>query len=117
MMSKLPQDILWGEDVIGNVSAYPALPTALCPGCGSKLYRVYNTQIDWKYLCKEEMYWLIWKTYNRHSLWKSSNSSVRYKKVPASTDSASLGDKTLLNASQFHSPPVRPFSHSCAGRI
>lgn len=55
MMSKLPQNILWGEDVIGNVSAYPALPTALCPGCGSKLYRVYNTQIDWKYLCKEEM--------------------------------------------------------------
>jgi hypothetical protein len=55
MMSKLPQNILWGEDVIGNVSAYPALPTALCPRCGSKLYRVYNTQIDWKYLCKEEM--------------------------------------------------------------
>jgi hypothetical protein len=55
MMSKLPQNILWGEDVIGNVSAYPALPTALCPGCGSQLYRVYNTQIDWKYLCKEEM--------------------------------------------------------------
>jgi uncharacterized protein (DUF983 family) len=54
-MSKLPQDILWGEDVIGNVSAYPAFPTTLCPGCGSKLYRVYNTQIDWKYLCKEEM--------------------------------------------------------------
>jgi len=51
-MSKLPQNILWGEDVIGNVSAYPALPTTLCPGCGSKLYRVYNTQTDWKYLCK-----------------------------------------------------------------
>ena len=54
MMSRLAQDILWGEDVIGNVSAYPALPTALCPGCGSKLYRVYNTQTEWKYMCKEE---------------------------------------------------------------
>ena len=54
MMSRLPQNILWGEDVIGNVSAYPALPTALCPGCGSKLYRVYNTQTAWKHLCKEE---------------------------------------------------------------
>lgn len=54
MMTRLPQYILWGEDVIGNVSAYPALPTTLCPGCGSKLYRVYNTQTEWKYLCKEE---------------------------------------------------------------
>lgn len=54
MMSNLAQSILWGEDVIGNVSAYPALPTALCPGCGSKLYRVYNTKTDWEYLCKEE---------------------------------------------------------------
>ena len=54
MMSKLPQNILWGEDVIGNVSAYPALPTILCPGCRSELYRVYNTQTAWKYLCKEE---------------------------------------------------------------
>lgn len=53
MMSRLPQNILWGEDVISNVSAYPALPTALCPGCGSILYRVYNTQTAWKYLCKE----------------------------------------------------------------
>ena len=55
MMRKPPQNIFWGEDVIGNVSAYPALPTAFCPGCGSKLCRIYNTQIDWKYLCKEEM--------------------------------------------------------------
>ena len=54
MMSRLAQYILWGEDVIGNVSAYPALPTTPCPGCGSKLYRVYNTQTDWKYLCNEE---------------------------------------------------------------
>lgn len=54
MMSNLAQSILWGEDVIGNVSAYPALPTALCPGCGSKLYRVYNTQTEWEYLCREE---------------------------------------------------------------
>ena len=54
MMSRLPQNILWGEDVIGNVSAYPALPNALSPGYGSKLYRVYNTQTAWKYLCREE---------------------------------------------------------------
>ena len=54
MMSRLPQNILWGEDVIGNVSAYPALPSTLCPGCGSQLYRVYNTQTAWKYLCREE---------------------------------------------------------------
>jgi hypothetical protein len=54
MMSRLPQNILWGEDVIGNVSAYPAFPTTLCPSCESKLFRVYNTQTAWKYLCKEE---------------------------------------------------------------
>ena len=54
MMSRQPQYILWGEDVIGNVSAYPALPIALCPSCGSELYRVYNTQTVWKYMCKEE---------------------------------------------------------------
>ncbi len=53
-MSTSVQSILWGDDVIGNVSAYPALPTALCPGCGSKLYRVYNTQTEWEYLCREE---------------------------------------------------------------
>jgi hypothetical protein len=55
IMSKLRQNILWGEDVIGNVSAYPALPTILCPGCRSELYRVYNTQTDWRYLCMKEM--------------------------------------------------------------
>jgi len=54
MMSNTPQNILWGEDVIGNVSAYPALPITTCPCCGSELYRVYNTQTGWKYLCKEE---------------------------------------------------------------
>lgn len=53
-MSRTPQNILWGEDVIGNVSAYPALPDILCPRCGSKLYRVYNTQTEWEYLCKKE---------------------------------------------------------------
>lgn len=53
-MSKTPQNILWGEDVIGSVSAYPALPNTLCPSCGSKLYRVYNTQTEWEYLCKKE---------------------------------------------------------------
>lgn len=54
-MSRLPQDILWGEDVIGTVSAYPAFPIILCPRCGSKLFRVYDIQPPWEYLCKEEM--------------------------------------------------------------
>lgn len=54
MMSRLPQYILWGEDVIGNVSAYPALPKALCHSCESELYRVYNTQTAWRYFCMEE---------------------------------------------------------------
>jgi hypothetical protein len=53
-MSGRPKNILWGEDVIGNVSAYPALPTVQCSRCGSKLYRVYNTQAGWSYLCLEE---------------------------------------------------------------
>lgn len=53
-MNGKPKNILWGEDVIGNVSAYPALPTVHCFRCGSKLYRVYNTQTEWGYLCLEE---------------------------------------------------------------
>jgi hypothetical protein len=54
MINTKPINILWGEDVIGNVSAYPALPSVLCHRCGSKLYRVYNTQTAWGYLCLEE---------------------------------------------------------------
>lgn len=53
-MNGRTKTILWGEDVLGNASAYPALPTVLCYRCGSKLYRVYNTQTDWGYLCLEE---------------------------------------------------------------
>lgn len=53
-MNKKPSNILWGENVIGNVSVYPALPTVVCHRCGSKLYRVYNTQTEWDYLCLEE---------------------------------------------------------------
>ena len=53
-MNKRPSNILWGENVIGNVSVYPALPTVVCHRCGSKLYRVYNTQTEWDYLCLEE---------------------------------------------------------------
>ena len=53
-MNKRPSSILWGENVIGNVSVYPALPTVVCHRCGSKLYRVYNTQTEWDYLCLEE---------------------------------------------------------------
>ena len=53
-MNKRPTTVLWGENVIGNVSVYPALPNVVCHRCGSKLHRVYNTQTDWKYLCKEE---------------------------------------------------------------
>jgi len=43
MKNNRPQNILLGEVVIGNVSTYPALPTILCPDCGSKLRRAYNT--------------------------------------------------------------------------
>jgi hypothetical protein len=53
-MNKRPEYILWGDDVIGNISAYPALPKTPCHSCGSQLYRVYNTQTEWKYLCMEE---------------------------------------------------------------
>jgi hypothetical protein len=53
-MNGKPKNILWGEDVIGNVSAYPALPAVRCLRCGSQLHRVYNTQLEWKYLCLEE---------------------------------------------------------------
>lgn len=53
-MSNSPKNVVWGEDVIGNVSHYPAIPTVLCSRCGSKLYRVYNTQTEWNYLCLEE---------------------------------------------------------------
>jgi hypothetical protein len=53
-MNSRPKNILWGTDVIGNVSAYPALPSVECHRCGSKLHRVYNTQTEWGYLCLEE---------------------------------------------------------------
>ena len=53
-MNKRPTTVLWGENVIGNVSVYPALPTVVCHRCGSKLHRVYNTQTEWGYLCLEE---------------------------------------------------------------
>jgi hypothetical protein len=50
---------LWAARTLSHSQAdctsYPALPTALCPSCESKLFRVYNTQTAWKYLCKEEM--------------------------------------------------------------
>lgn len=53
-MNIRPKDILLGKDMIGNVSTYAALPTTLCPNCGSKLHRVYNSQTQWKYLCIKE---------------------------------------------------------------
>ena len=53
-MNNRPKEILWGDDVIANVSGYPALPTVLCYRCGSKLHRVYNTQTEWNYVCLEE---------------------------------------------------------------
>jgi hypothetical protein len=53
-MNKRPEYIVWGEDVIGNISAYPALPKTLCHNCGSQLYRVYNIQSEWRYICMEE---------------------------------------------------------------
>lgn len=53
-MNKRPTTVLWGENVIGNVSVYPALPNVVCHRCGSKLHRVYNTQTEWGYLCLEE---------------------------------------------------------------
>ena len=53
-MNNRPTTVLWGEDVIGNVSVYPALPPILCHRCGSKLHRVYNTRTEWGYLCLEE---------------------------------------------------------------
>ena len=53
-MNKRPQYILFGEDVLGNVSAYPAYPIVHCDGCGSELYRLYNTNTSWKYVCLQE---------------------------------------------------------------
>lgn len=36
------------------MSAYTALPSVLCPSCGNKLHRLFNTQSDWKYVCEQE---------------------------------------------------------------
>lgn len=54
-MRRIPENILWGEDIIGNVGPSPAFPVVLCPRCGSNLYNVYNIQTDWKFLCMKEM--------------------------------------------------------------
>ncbi len=42
------------NQLIGSVSDYSALPATLCPSCGSKLHRVYNTDTDWRYFCLQE---------------------------------------------------------------
>lgn len=43
-----------GDEVIGQVSSYAALPSVQCPSCGSKLHRVFNTQTKWEYICVSE---------------------------------------------------------------
>jgi hypothetical protein len=53
-MSIQPKIALVGDEVIGQVSSYAALPAVACPSCGSKLHRVFNTQTNWKYVCLSE---------------------------------------------------------------
>ena len=53
-MSNQPKVVLIGEEVIGQVSAYAALPAVKCPQCGAKLHRLFNTHTRWEYVCLGE---------------------------------------------------------------
>ena len=53
-MNNQPKVALLEEDIIGNISAYAALPAVPCPSCGTKLHRIYNTQTKWEYVCLSE---------------------------------------------------------------
>ncbi len=46
--------ILVDDVFIGNASTFSTMPSVLCPNCGARLHRVYNTQSDWKYICMAE---------------------------------------------------------------
>ena len=53
-MSPKTSRVLLGEDLIGNVSAYTALPAVICPSCSAKLHRIFNTTTEWRYVCQSE---------------------------------------------------------------
>ena len=48
------QNIYLNDTLIGSMSAYTALPSVMCPSCGNKLHRLFNTQSEWKYVCEHE---------------------------------------------------------------
>lgn len=43
-----------GDEIIGQVSSYAALPAVKCPTCGNKLHRIFNTTTKWQYVCLSE---------------------------------------------------------------
>jgi hypothetical protein len=53
-MNNQQQVVLLDEEIVGQVSAYAALPTVKCPSCGTKLHRVFNTTTRWEYVCLSE---------------------------------------------------------------
>ena len=53
-MATLLRSAVLNDEIIGQVSAYAALPAVLCPSCGAKLYRLFNTQTQWKFVCMSE---------------------------------------------------------------
>lgn len=53
-MATLLRSAVLNDEIIGQVSAYAALPAVLCPNCGAKLYRVFNTQTKWQFVCLSE---------------------------------------------------------------
>ncbi len=53
-MNTQPKIAVIGDEVIGQVSAYSALPAVKCPSCGTKLHRIFNTQTKWEYVCLSE---------------------------------------------------------------
>ena len=53
-MNNQPKIALIGDEIIGQVSVYSALPVVPCPSCGAKLYRVFNTPTKWEYVCLSE---------------------------------------------------------------
>lgn len=53
-MATLLRSAVLNDEIIGQVSAYAALPAVLCPSCGAKLYRVFNTQTKWQFACLSE---------------------------------------------------------------
>lgn len=48
------QSVVLDGQSVGSVGQYAAHPPVYCPDCGSKLYRIFNANTEWKFVCLNE---------------------------------------------------------------